>query len=123
MTEDDLQIYLLDLLRVNFPKAVITHIPNQVNRRGKGGMIEAGRKRKQGVLKGFPDILVALPEGRCVFIEMKAPKGRVKPEQKAVLERLRDLGFQAEVVRNHETADDLVWRMGGLHVPSRLGNG
>ena len=74
-TEDDIQIYLLDLLRVNFPKAVITHIPNQVNRRGKGGMIEAGRKRKLGVLKGFPDILVALPEGRCVFVEMKAPRG------------------------------------------------
>ena len=122
MTEDDIQIYLLDLLRVNFPDAVVTHIPNEVNRRGRGGVIEAGRKRRLGVLKGFPDILVALPEGRCVFVEMKSPKGRVRPEQRAVIERLRDLGFEAFVVRDHATADELVARLGGRHIPSRLGN-
>lgn len=117
ISERNLQIYLLGMLRLNFRDWLIAHIPNEVNRGGRRGMLEAARKREMGVVKGYPDIVIHRPGGVSLFVEMKAAKGRVSEAQKEVHERLRALGNEVVVVKTHEEADDLVRRLGGRYGP------
>lgn len=51
---------------------------------------------------GMPDRVLIAPGGRVVWIEFKTPKGRVRPEQRKVLDSLRALGHDARVVRSTE---------------------
>jgi hypothetical protein len=62
------------------------------------------RNRKQGVMKGVPDYLIALSSGTLVFVEMKRQKGirggcpsRVSPEQAEWIEALNSCGCPAKV--------------------------
>lgn len=59
----------------------------------------AGKLRAEGVKSGVPDL--CLPVARCgahgLYIEMKAPGGRERPEQKWWRERLRQQGYHSEV--------------------------
>ena len=43
---------------------------------------------------GVPDRLIALPYGKAVFVETKAPGKKSTPLQKAQQEKLRRLGFR-----------------------------
>lgn len=52
-----------------------------------------------GALKGVPDILGILRDGRLLAIEVKAANGRVSPEQAAWIERANHLGAVAFVAR------------------------
>jgi hypothetical protein len=51
--------------------------------------------------KGSADLLGCLPGGRFLAIEMKAPGGRLSPEQKKFLEDIRGLGGLAIVARSY----------------------
>jgi hypothetical protein len=48
---------------------------------------------------GSSDILGCLPEGRFLAVEVKAPDGRLSPEQREFLDKIRGLGGIAVVVR------------------------
>jgi hypothetical protein len=48
--------------------------------------------------KGSADILGCLPGGRFLAVEVKAPDGRMTPEQSAFLEAIRGLGGVAVVL-------------------------
>jgi len=48
--------------------------------------------------RGVPDRIVLMPGGRIVFVEMKAPTGKVKPWQNRCHIALRLLGFRVEVL-------------------------
>lgn len=48
-----------------------------------------------GVASGWPDLLCLMPGGRLLFLELKAPGKVPKPLQLHVMEKLRELGFQA----------------------------
>ncbi|MGH8110999.1 MAG: VRR-NUC domain-containing protein [Rhodanobacteraceae bacterium] len=76
--------------------AARTHaIPNG----GGRSRAEAGRLKAEGVKKGVSDVFVSFPVGdrHGCYIEMKAPKGRVSPEQAAWLGQAQDLGYVATV--------------------------
>lgn len=47
-------------------------------------------------LTGIPDIL-ALKDGKAMFVEVKQPKGVLSPIQKHVIETLRTNGFDVKV--------------------------
>lgn len=66
-------------------KVRIFAIPNG----GKRGRLEAMRLVAEGVSKGVPDLYVP---AWCLWIEMKAEKGRVSPEQKDWHEYLSGVG-------------------------------
>lgn len=72
---------------------------------------EAGRLKAEGVTKGVSDIFVAWPhEGWCgMFIEMKAPDGRVSEEQSQWLFDSVGLGYRAFVCYGADEATN-VWR-------------
>ena len=59
--------------------------------------------------KGSSDILAILPGGRFLAVECKAPDGRLSLEQREFLERIRDLGGMALVVRSWEELDKILW--------------
>ncbi len=50
--------------------------------------------------KGCPDVLGQLKDGRLLGVEVKAAKGRLRPEQSAFLDRIRCAGGVAFVARD-----------------------
>lgn len=74
---------------------------------GHRNLITAKRLKKEGVLSGVPDLLLAVPRnGRGgLFIEMKNGKaGRLSPDQKAMLEELGN-DYEVKIARN---VDDFI---------------
>lgn len=70
----------------------------QIRRRdGSVGYMRQGKS-------GAADIIVFMPLGRTIFVEVKAEKGRQSLAQEQFQERLLSLGFQYAIVRS---IDDL----------------
>ncbi len=63
---------------------------------------EAGIARAMGQRAGQPDLEIMLPGGRLFYVELKAPKGRVSPDQAKRGDLLRALGFTVWIVRSQE---------------------
>ena len=63
--------------------------------------------------KGSSDILAILPGGRFLAVECKAPdRGRLSPEQREFLEKIRGLGGMALVVRSWWELDEALREAG-----------
>ena len=54
---------------------------------------------------GVPDRIVLFPGGRLVFVELKAPGGRLSKMQERQIGRIRGLGFQVAVLSSLEEVD------------------
>lgn len=66
---------------------------------------------KSGLVTGFPDVTLLLPNSKIVFIEFKAPKphtARLSLEQKQIGERLKKLGFEYYVIRDFDEFQTLI---------------
>ncbi len=57
---------------------------------------------------GMPDRLVLLPDGKCGFVEVKAPGKMPRALQQARHEMLRDLGFSVYVLDSIEMIGDIL---------------
>ncbi|GHU72445.1 hypothetical protein FACS189450_10250 [Spirochaetia bacterium] len=55
--------------------------------------------------KGSSDILGILPDGKFLAVEVKAPDGRLSPEQRQFIQALRDFGGLAVVVKSWQDLD------------------
>ena len=58
---------------------------------------------KSGLVTGFPDVTVILPNSKILFVEFKAPKphtARLSLEQRQIGEKLNKLGFNYYVIRD-----------------------
>ncbi len=58
--------------------------------------------------RGVPDRICILPAGRTIFVEMKAPDGKLGPLQRKRLEELRSLGHEAYVLHTKQKVDDFI---------------
>ena len=68
-----------------------------------------GRHFNTGLPKGFSDLFgFRIPDGRAFFIEVKAPTGRVRPEQQNFIEQMRSNGALAGVARSVEEARKII---------------
>lgn len=56
-------------------------------------------------IKGVSDIL-GIHQGKMLCLEVKSEKGRVRPEQRAFLDRMSSLGAICGVVRSWQDAQD-----------------
>jgi len=90
-------------------RAVVPALKLAVGKRGRVLRMNAGntlivgkdgqKRRIQGVEPGTPDLLVLLDGGRCVWIELKGPKGRMELSQVAWHTAARALGHRVVVAR------------------------
>lgn len=88
-------------LRLALPDAMAHHSAGEGVRGGKRGHLDGARRKAMGQVAGWPDIEVILPAHiGPVWFEVKAEGGYASPEQKAVHERLRALGYRVAIVRS-----------------------
>ena len=57
---------------------------------------------------GMPDRIVTLPDGRCVWVELKTDNGKLSVVQQLRHAELKKAGQQVEVVWSKEDADRFV---------------
>ena len=60
------------------------------------------------LLKGMPDRMILLPEGKVIWCELKTKGGSLEPIQTVRHRELRKAGQQVEIVWSIEEADRLI---------------
>jgi VRR-NUC domain len=66
--------------------------------------ITAARLWRMGVTRGWPDLMFFHADGRCAFLEVKRPGGRLSGDQQRIAEHLKRAGHGFEVVDSVEAA-------------------
>ena len=66
---------------------------------------------KQTGMAGIPDRLVLLPDGRCAFVELKAPGEKPRKLQVMRMKQLKKLGFKCFVIDGVDQIDGV---LGGI---------
>ncbi len=62
------------------------------------------RRKASGIVTGWPDLVIVLPAGRVVWLEMKAQDGRLSEAQARVHAQLRTIGHHVGVAVDVDTA-------------------
>lgn len=68
--------------------------------RMNSGAVRIGKRFVRFGWPGCPDVLGQLKDGRLIGVEVKAPKGKLRPEQAIFLERIRCAGGVAFMARD-----------------------
>jgi hypothetical protein len=97
-SERAIQIAIRDALRWHGIRS--RHVPNA----GKRTVVAGRRLREEGMVAGFPDLIVWAKFPRVGFIEVKAAKGRLSEAQEREIAQLRADGFPVAVVRSVDDA-------------------
>lgn len=91
-----------------YPKvrAVSFAIPNG----GTRNIREAVSLKQQGVLKGVPDLMIAIPNRTCfgLFIELKSENGRVSDHQNTTMLNLLARGYHVAICYSFEDAVNVI---------------
>lgn len=96
--------------RLQFHGIVCVAIPNA----GKRSIIQARLMKAEGMMTGFPDMIVLGKQGRVGFMEVKAADGRLSTAQEDCLDMLCRMGHNVAVVRSQDEAMAAVKRWGWL---------
>lgn len=105
--EHNLQCNCVAWFRIQYPNALIFHIPNGERRDAVAG----ARLKRAGVVAGVPDLCIPINNGKygALYIEMKdGTSGKVSPKQKEVIDALRKGGQCVSVARSFEEFVDIV---------------
>ena len=100
--EGPIQREIIAFLRKILPDAIVHHCANESHISGKAAMIASVRKKRDGMLPGFPDIIL-LPYAAklgAMFFEVKAEGNYATKAQKEVHAQLASLGYHVAVVRS-----------------------
>lgn len=95
-TERQNQRAILKMVGDCFPRVLVHHSPNGAHLAGVGSakFKQMGALKGDGLKPGFPDLICLWPVAKGCFIEVKREKtGKVSPEQFAMHETLRALGW------------------------------
>lgn len=80
-------------------------IPNGANK----SKTAASKFKREGLVSGAPDIVIALEDGRTLWIEMKVRKGgTISPEQKKIHAELKELSHHVHVAKGAREAAEIV---------------
>ena len=102
--EADLQRAVVQTLRLILPRtAIIHHCANEVTEAGPRGAKRQAILVGMGVHAGFADLMV-LCDGRVLFLELKAPKGKLRPSQEVFRDAVLAQGFGWALVRSLDDA-------------------
>ena len=75
---------------------------------GRRDAVTGAKLKAEGVSAGAADLIILLPIGNVLFVEVKTAKGRQSPEQKAFQERVESLGFNYVIWRSVEDAEKFI---------------
>ena len=101
MSESTLQITLISMLRTLYSDYVINlslngiSIPTDI----KTKTLIINQMKKEGMEKGIPDLLLYLPNGKVLNMELKTDKGKQSADQVDVQNRLTKLGHNYYIIR------------------------
>lgn len=99
VSEDDIQADCVFWFKMQYRSYadLIHHSTNE----GKRSFAQGKRAVALGMQKGYPDLFIAVARGgwHGYFIEMKTPKGKVRPEQRKMLEELENQGYKVDIIR------------------------
>lgn len=92
---------IMQYLRLTMPSALVHHSANEIPLSGKNVARAISKAKWNGMVPGFPDIVV-LPFSHVgpMFFEVKAKGNGLTDAQKAVMGQLTDLGYKCAVVRS-----------------------
>lgn len=110
--ESGIQRSIVQYLRTVIPHSVVMAIPNGSQRTKTGRPANA----VPGFLPGAPDLVVALPRGGVLWVEVKSPVGRVSENQLLVHGLLSAAGHNCVVVRS---VDDIRQALAFLKIETR----
>ena len=101
MTESTLQITLISMLRLLYPDYVINLSLNGISIPGdiKTKTLIINQMKKEGMENGMPDLLLYLPNGKVLNMELKTDKGKQSLDQIDVQHRLTKLGHNYYIIR------------------------
>ena len=100
-TEHEIQVACVNYFRLRYPKGLIYAIPNG----GQRNVIVAAKLKSEGVLSGVPDLHIPIAKKgfHGLYIELKNGKsGKVSDNQKTIMEKLQNEGYQCEVCRSFD---------------------
>lgn len=110
--ESGIQRDIVHFIRAVLPGAVVMAIPNGSQRTSTGRPANA----VPGFLPGAPDLVIALPGGAVLWMEVKSPIGRVSENQILVHGLLNAAGHTCVVVRS---IDDVRQAFDHLNIKTR----
>jgi hypothetical protein len=104
--ESRLQQVCVQWFKLKYPKRLIAAIPNG----GKRNVITASIMKREGTLKGCPDLFIPEPNKHYpgLFIEMKHGKNKPSKEQVEVMDKLRERGYKVELCYTFDSFVEIV---------------
>ena len=104
--ESKLQQACVTWFRLQYPNRLIISIPNG----GKRNIITAVTMKKEGQLKGCPDLFIPEPNNKYsgLFIEMKHGKNKPSKEQVEIMDKLRQRGYKVELCYSFDSFVEMV---------------
>nr|DAN48428.1 MAG TPA: Nuclease [Caudoviricetes sp.] len=102
--ESVLQTACVKWFRLQYPNLVIYAVPNG----GSRNVREAQRLKSEGVLAGVADLVVLLPQGKSLYIEMKVKGNRQTENQKAFQDKAITLGHTYAVCYSFEEFQQVI---------------
>jgi hypothetical protein len=91
-------------LKFHNPRGVIFSVPNGGNR----NKIEAMKFKATGLLAGVSDLIVILPNGILLFVELKTDSGTQQPNQIDFQNLVTNLGYQYHIIRSIDEFRNLI---------------
>ena len=85
-------------LKTHNPRYLLFSVPNS----GKD-VKEQSYKKATGMMAGVADLILLMPNGKTIFVEMKTEKGTQSDDQKVFESAVLKLGFTYIVCRSFET--------------------
>lgn len=104
MTEDQLQAQIITFYNNNYclknqnPRGIIFSVPNG----GARNVIEAKKFKSTGLLAGVSDLILILPNGKIIFLELKTETGKQSETQIDFEKRISELGHEYHICRSLE---------------------
>lgn len=99
MTENQLQQQIIIWYKNNYQihgKGLIFSVPNG----GSRHILEAKTLKATGQMAGVSDLIILIPYGKTIFVEVKVEKGIQSEVQKTFEEKVKALGFEYYLVRS-----------------------
>lgn len=112
ISEDELQIMVMNYIRSAYPEAISFHVPNGGARsKSQGALLKA-----MGVLPGVSDVFIMKKKYNqfplCIYsgliIELKVKPNKPTKEQLEFLKRMKEQGFQTHVCYEYEEAKKII---------------